>query len=225
MGDPGKGLREHKKRQTRQAITGAAMRLFFRHGFEQVTISQIAAAAQVSEKTIYNYFPAKADLVFDERDEIIEDMLRVLRQRPPGQPALAAMRAYFASVPERVGRRRPPEPDLAFRQLIRDSAILRAHQREVFARFEQALAAELARETGMPDGAAEPFIAAAAFVSVVRVNLEGRAGDTQACGLRTHDALDLLARGLGGYAPAGALGSGATQEPHTPRHGPVGGHQ
>jgi AcrR family transcriptional regulator len=207
--DLGASLRERKKRQTRQAITDAAMRLFFQHGFDRVTISQIASAANVAEKTIYNYFPAKADLVFDERDEIIGDMLRALRQRPPGEPALAAMRGYFASIPERVANRRPPEPDAAFRQLVQGSATLRSHQREVFARFEQALAAELTQETGVAAGTVEPFIAAAAIVSVFRVNHEGRAHDTEACGQRARDALDLLARGLGDYAPA----PGAVNEP------------
>jgi AcrR family transcriptional regulator len=200
--DRGGSLRERKKRQTRQAITSTAMRLFFQHGFDAVTISQIASAANVAEKTIYNYFPVKADLVFDERDEIIQDMLRALRQRPPGEPALAAMRGYFASIPERVARRRPPEPTPAFRQLVRGSATLRSHQREVFARFEQLLAAELAQETGVAAGAVEPFIAAAAIVSVFRANLEGRTHDTEAGGQRARDALDLLACGLGDYAPA-----------------------
>jgi AcrR family transcriptional regulator len=200
--DHGGSLRERKKRQTRQAITDAAMRLFFQHGFERVTISQIASAANVAEKTIYNYFPAKADLVFDERDEIIQDMLRALRQRPPGEPALAAIRGYFASIPERVAGRRPPEPDPAFRELVLGSATLRSYQREVFARFEQALAAELAQQTGVPAGTVEPFITAAAIVSVFRANHEGRTHDTEAPGRRTRDALDLLARGLGDYAPA-----------------------
>lgn len=211
--DRGGSLRDRKKRQTRQAITGTAMRLFFQHGFDRVTISQIASAANVSEKTIYNYFPAKADLVFDERDEIIGDMLRALRQRPPGEPALAAMRGYFASIPERVAARRPPEPDLAFRQLVQGSATLRSHQREVFASFEQALATELAQQTGVPAGTVEPFIAAAAIVSVFRANLEGRTHDNEASGQRARDALDLLARGLGDYAPAPA----AVQEPRDQR--------
>ena len=200
MPDDETGLRQRKKERTRQAITDAAMRLFFEHGFDQVTLVQVASAAEVAVQTVYKYFPTKGDLVFDEADAIISDLVHVLRHRPPGMSALAAIRAYFASVPARVGGRRPPEPTPQFRRLIRDSAALRAYQREVFARFEQALAAQLAEETGQPSGAVEPFIAAAALVSVLRVNFEDRADDTEPVGLRAERALDLLEHGLGDYA-------------------------
>jgi AcrR family transcriptional regulator len=204
MPDSDSGLRQRKKGRTRQAITDAAMRLFFERGFDHVTIVQIAAAAEVAEKTVYNYFPTKGDLVFDERDEIIDDLLYVVRHRAPGESPLSAVRAYLASVPARVGLRRPPEPTPMFRRLVRDSPTLRAHQREVFARFEQALAALLAEETGEPPGAVEPFIAAAALVSVFRANLEGRTSNSEPQGRRAERALDLLERGLGDYAQAAA---------------------
>jgi len=57
------GLRERKKRQTREAIAQAAMALFVEHGFDAVTVADVARAADVSEKTVFNYFPAKEDLV------------------------------------------------------------------------------------------------------------------------------------------------------------------
>jgi AcrR family transcriptional regulator len=194
------GLRKRKKERTRQAITDTAMRLFFEHGFDHVSIVQIAAAAEVSVQTVYNYFPTKGDLVFDEAGEIIDDLLQFVGHRTPGESALSAIRAYFASLPARVGHRRPPEPDLKFRRLVRDSPTLRTYQREIFARFEQALTALLAGETGEPRDAVEPFIAAAALVSVFRVNLEGRASDSEPLGQRAERALDLLERGLGDYA-------------------------
>jgi AcrR family transcriptional regulator len=200
MSDNQPGLRQRKKERTRQAITDAAMRLFLEHGFDNVSIIKIAAAADVSVQTVYNYFPAKADLVFDEADQISSDLQRAVRRRPPGQSALSAIRGYFASLPARLGSRRPPEPTSRFRRLVRNSPALRAHQREIFARFEQALAAALAEDTGAPPDAVEPFIAAAALVSVFRVNLEGRDSDTEPPGQRAERALDLLEHGLGDYA-------------------------
>jgi len=200
MPDNHPGLRQRKKERTRQAITDAAMRMFLEHGFDNVSIIKIAAAAEVSVQTVYNYFPAKADLVFDEADQIISDLQRAVRHRPPGQSALSAIRRYFASLPAQVGARRPPEPTPRFRRLVSNSPALRAHQREVFARFEQALAAALAEDTGAPPDAVEPFIAAAALVSVFRVNIEGRDSDTEPPGQRAQRALDLLEHGLGDYA-------------------------
>jgi AcrR family transcriptional regulator len=200
MPDSQTGLWQRKKERTRQAITDAAMGMFLEHGFDQVSVIQIAAAAEVSVQTLYNYFPAKADLVFDEADQIAGDLVHVIRHRAPGESALSAIRGYFASTPARVGGRRPPEPSPRFRRLVRDSPALRSYQREVFARFEQALTEVLADETGAAPDAVEPFIAAAALVSVFRVNLEGRAGDPAPPGERAERALDLLERGLADYA-------------------------
>ena len=202
MPDIPTGLRERNKQRTRQAITDAAMRLFLEHGFDRVSIIQIAAAAQVAVQTVYNYFPAKADLVFDEADQITGDLVQAVSYRAAGESALSAIRGYFASTPARVGDRRPPEPSPQFRRLVAGSPTLRSYQREVFARFELALAGLLAEETGAAPDAVEPFIAAAALVSVFRVNLEGRSGDPAPAGERAERALDLLERGLRDYAQA-----------------------
>src|SRR4051794_24040779 len=64
------GLRERKKAATRQAISDVATRLFEARGFEAVTVAEIAAAANVSAKTVFNYFPAKEDLFFDAEDAV-----------------------------------------------------------------------------------------------------------------------------------------------------------
>ena len=60
------GLREHKKRATRQRISDVATALFISHGFDAVTVAEIAANANISEKTVYNYFPNKELLVYDQ---------------------------------------------------------------------------------------------------------------------------------------------------------------
>src|SRR5436305_1921691 len=75
----GVGLREWKKARTRREIAGSAMQLFAQRGFDHVTVAEVAAAAGVSEKTVFNYFPTKEDLFFDEVPE--------RRPRPGPSPA------------------------------------------------------------------------------------------------------------------------------------------
>src|SRR3954462_9488592 len=82
------GLRERKKQQTRQLIAETARRLFAERGFEAVPIAEIARAADVSEKTVFNYFPTKEDLVYWRLEEFEEQLLDSIRNRRPRESAL-----------------------------------------------------------------------------------------------------------------------------------------
>jgi Transcriptional regulator len=73
------GLRETKKLATRQQIAGVAMRLFAMKGFDHVTVSEIAAEAGVSVKTVFNYFPTKEDLFFDEVPERLRRITEAIK--------------------------------------------------------------------------------------------------------------------------------------------------
>jgi AcrR family transcriptional regulator len=86
------GLRERKKLRTRRAIAGAALRLFDERGYEETTISDIAAAADVSPRTFLSYFPSKDDVVFAEIDERLADVRARLSERPGGETPLATFR-------------------------------------------------------------------------------------------------------------------------------------
>src|SRR4051794_21457787 len=80
------GLRERKKRQTRDAIAAAAMDLFLARGYDEVTVADVARAADVSEKTVFNHFPAKEDLVFSRSDDRLAERVQAIQNRPPGVP-------------------------------------------------------------------------------------------------------------------------------------------
>lgn len=90
------GLRASKKARTRRAISDVATALFIERGFEQVTVAEIAAAADVSVKTVFNYFATKEDLFFDRADELVQGLERAIRERSEGVTVLRALRALCA---------------------------------------------------------------------------------------------------------------------------------
>ena len=100
----GPGLRERKKARTRQAIADAAARLFAERGYEQVAVSDVAREAEVSEQTVYNYFPTKDQLVTD-RDQALQDELsRRIRTRAPRTTPAAAIREFVLDTVEGIRR-------------------------------------------------------------------------------------------------------------------------
>jgi AcrR family transcriptional regulator len=89
------GLRERKKRQTREAIAAAAFALFQESGFDGVSVADIAAAAEVSKPTLFAYFPTKEDLVLHRFVDGSDGPALVVRDRPAGTTALRALRQFF----------------------------------------------------------------------------------------------------------------------------------
>jgi AcrR family transcriptional regulator len=208
------GLRELKKRQTRENISHQATRLFLERGFDRVTIAEVAAAAQVAKMTVTNYFPRKEDLALDLRDVFVDSLARTVRERKPGESALAALRrAYLAAVAAHdpvIGFSGP-----AFARMIVESPALVARLREFHDEREEALAAALAEETGAGPGDLRARVAAAQlggvhrllFGETLRRTIAGEPDEEIATTLTGHvgTAFDLLEPSLGGYAvrPAG----------------------
>lgn len=165
------GLRELKKQRTRENISREATRLFLERGFDNVTIAEVAAAAQVAKMTVTNYFPRKEDLALDLHDVFVRLPVRIVRERAPGESALAALRrAYLAAVAEQ-------DPVIGFSgtefaRMIVQSPALTARLREFHDDREKALAAVLAEETGAADDDIMPRVAAAQLSAVQRLLFE-----------------------------------------------------
>jgi AcrR family transcriptional regulator len=79
------GLRERKRQHTRQALISGAMRLFEEKGYEQTTVAQIAATAQVSTKTFFNYFTSKDEVLFPHLSGRIDAAVALIEQRRPDE--------------------------------------------------------------------------------------------------------------------------------------------
>jgi AcrR family transcriptional regulator len=117
------GLRARKKRAAREAIAATARRLFAERGFDVVTVAEIAAAADVSEKTVFNHFPTKEDLAFADRERGLVQLVADIRERPPGTPVLDVFRALTATVID-VLVARGDEELLTAAKIIRSSPTL-----------------------------------------------------------------------------------------------------
>jgi AcrR family transcriptional regulator len=157
------GLRESKKQQTRQQIADRAMQLFATRGFDHVTVAEVAAAANVSEKTVFNYFPTKEDLFYDEVPQREAALLAAVRGLDSGESILAALRRLQAADCPRLC-----SPGFAtFARIIEESPALQAKELEVMARFVLVLTDAIQAELGVDERDAR--IAAGLLVSVHRL--------------------------------------------------------
>jgi AcrR family transcriptional regulator len=142
------GLRERKKQATRAHIAGTALRLFAERGFDETTVAEVAAAADVSPKTVFNYFPAKEDLFFDLDQEIEQIWLDAVADRQPGEPLLAGLRrralARFAD--------HPNGPSGTFRRVLAGSTRLQVRGQQMWESHEDAIARALAGQLGADPG-------------------------------------------------------------------------
>jgi AcrR family transcriptional regulator len=164
------GLRERKKQQTRQAIADTARRLFSERGFDAVTVAEIARAADVAEKTVFNYFPTKEDLFYSRLEAFEEELLAAIRGRPGGESAIAAFRDFLMA---RRGVFDMSDEDATeqlrtITRVITGSPALLAREREVLGCYTAALTALLAEETGAGADALEPRVVAEALIGVHR---------------------------------------------------------
>ncbi|MFD0439104.1 TetR family transcriptional regulator [Streptomyces sp. WAC 01325] len=150
------GLRERKKRETRQRISDIATGLFLEHGFVTVTIAEVAEAADVSVNTVYNYFPAKEDLFFDRSAGVVEQLSRWVRGRAKGESAAGAvlreLRADVESVSPRIGLMEGYD---RFMRCIQEAPPLRSRLWSMQQEIHEHLEATLREEAGA--NAADPL--------------------------------------------------------------------
>lgn len=205
------GLRERKKQRTRQVIAETARRLFTERGFEAVTVSEVARAADVSTQTVFNYFPTKEDLVYWRLGSFEEELLATIRDRPAGEPVIDAFRRFLLAQRGLLGQADPEAREhlVALTRMILDSPALQAREQQILSGYTASLAALIAAEQGEPPEGVVPWVAANAMMGVHRSLIgytrrrvldggaQGRIADDVRA--QAERAFALLAEGLGRY--------------------------
>jgi len=209
------GLRELKKEQTRQLIAGTAWRLFADRGFDRVTVAEIAREAQVAEATVFNYFPGKEDLFYSRFEAFNARLADAVRDREPGEPALAAFRRALLEEGGLLAQAEAGDQEAltwlrTVNRVIAASPALLAREQQAFARSAAGLAELLATETGAAANDLRPQVVANALLGLQRAMIDyvrGRVGsgedlDGLAADVRklTAEAFALLEHGLADYA-------------------------
>ncbi|MEV6978005.1 TetR family transcriptional regulator [Kitasatospora sp. NPDC093806] len=165
------GLRERKKRQTAIRLWQTAVRLFAERGFDEVSVAEIAAAAEVSKMTVFNYFPSKEDLVLGPMEQHIGEPARVVRERAPGVSAVAALRAHYLAALAAFD----PATGLSDQQQVIDVVGL-IHRTPVLAQrassaFGRGTRMQLAAELLAQDPAGDPLAARVAAAQLIGTQL------------------------------------------------------
>ncbi|MFJ8862340.1 TetR/AcrR family transcriptional regulator [Streptomyces sp. NPDC102451] len=142
---PTVGRRERKKAATRQAIADAALELFLEHGFERVSVRDVAERADVSTTTLFAHFPSKEALVFDRDADVEAELGAAVRDRPEGRGVIEALRAHALAswVPLAADPRRD-----RFTALVNGTPALREYGERMWMRHAGALSSAIAEELG-----------------------------------------------------------------------------
>ena len=163
------GLRERKKRRTLEVICQTATTLMLERGFDNVSMADIAAAAEVSKMTVFNYFPSKEDIILCQIEDHTDEAARVVRSRSPGESPLTALRRHFL---DRIAAADPAvgvngdKRILEFTRLVVETPSLMLRFTDLQLRAQHSLTTALAEIPGTDELTAA--VAAAQIVGVQR---------------------------------------------------------
>ena len=163
------GLRERKKHRTRELIASTALALFSERGYHATTVADIAAAADVSERTVFGYFATKEDLLFADHLALEQDLAQALEARSPDASALDTLRAF---VVENVSRL--DEQARIRWEIVSHDELLLSHQRMRQAAFGEVIAAAIAHELGEKVDDLRPQLVTAAVITAFTATYEHR---------------------------------------------------
>ena len=169
------GLRERKKAIMRELISNTATLMFLERGFDEVKVSEIAVACEVSEKTIYNYFPTKESLVLDREEDAAIELRKALGPdgefASPVEAMVGVLRTELENFVTYLSTTDMTSfPQIAdFNDLIDSTPSLKAARADMIERLAQIAAESMAERAGVDPSDPEPQIAADALTSLWRI--------------------------------------------------------
>lgn len=191
------GLRERKKRETRERIELAALEMFERDGFEATTIDDIAAAVDIAPRTFFHYFATKEDVVLSDYADRLSRITTTLAKRPEDEAPWTALREAFLVV---AGDYETARPELIRRfQIMAATPSVFARSLQLQAGWETAVAdAMTVRLSTSPDDDITPLLLAAAALAAMRASLRHwlTIGATTSLPALVTDCFEQLAHGL-----------------------------
>ena len=149
------GRRERKKAATRKTISDVATMLFLERGFDNVSIREVADAADVSPTTVFAHFSQKEALVFDEDDEQRDRLVAAVRNRPAGTTINGALHDFYAEEIDMNFEEHGDQVARRFMDFLNETPALRDYASKMWLRHEDALADTIADELGLPAPTAE----------------------------------------------------------------------
>lgn len=175
--EPPVSLRERKKLATRRLLRRAALGLVAERGLANVTVEDIAEAAQVSPRTFFNYFPSKEAVLFGGDPDRAAQLRERVATHAPGEPVITALRAVLAQDAEAMAddlRSLGGDPADWLRRMkvARTDPLVRAAHAAQMAKIERAIAEGIAARLGA-DQETDPYpgVLAAVSVSLIRACL------------------------------------------------------
>jgi len=190
-------LQEQRRVATREALRSAALASFAERGFGNVTVTELAQEAGVTERTFFRHFPTKEAVLFRDFETQVEWLRTALAERDPDEPLIDAVMAGIASFPHDLEVVR--QAALARTELISADRIA-SHLRVVQASFAEVITAFARRRAeGLPNADLTAEVAGAVIAAALVCAVEGwgRNGCTDDIAERTAVAIELVRSGLG----------------------------
>ena len=161
------GLREMKKERTRSDIVRVATRMFAARGFDEVTVEEIAAEAEVSHRTFYRYFATKEELVLGPSQHGLDDFVAKFAERPRSESVIASVRDVIMDLA--ANYEHDFEHDRQRAALVRSTPSLQQRQYERHTAFENAMVPLISQRLGVdPGDDVRPALIAGCAVAAIR---------------------------------------------------------